>query len=33
VDISDIPVIEIDFPEDLEKARRQILPQIICRDE
>ncbi len=26
-DISDLPVIEIDFPEDLECARREIAPQ------
>ncbi|MFA7564948.1 MAG: hypothetical protein WCZ01_06800, partial [Candidatus Neomarinimicrobiota bacterium] len=29
VDISKIPVIEIDFPEDLERARQQIYPKII----
>jgi len=32
-DISDIPVIEIDFPEDLERARKQILPKIIAMNE
>ncbi|MBL7068224.1 MAG: phosphocholine cytidylyltransferase family protein [Candidatus Marinimicrobia bacterium] len=32
-DITDIPVIEIDFPEDLEKARKHILPRIKARDE
>jgi choline kinase len=32
-DVSDIPVIEIDFPEDLERARKQILPKIIAMDE
>ncbi|HPC35905.1 MAG TPA: phosphocholine cytidylyltransferase family protein [Candidatus Marinimicrobia bacterium] len=29
VDISQIPVIEIDFPEDLERARQQIYPKIV----
>ncbi|HCK98709.1 MAG TPA: hypothetical protein DHW42_01195, partial [Candidatus Marinimicrobia bacterium] len=32
-DISDIPVIEIDFPEDLEKARKKIYPRIKAMDE
>ena len=32
-DVSDIPVIEIDFPEDLERARKQILPKIIAMNE
>jgi choline kinase len=32
-DISDIPVIEIDFPEDLEKARKKIYPQIKAMNE
>lgn len=32
-DVSDIPVIEIDFPEDLERARKQILPKIVAMDE
>lgn len=30
--ISDIPVIEIDFPEDLEKARTIVLPKILAFD-
>lgn len=28
VDVSDLPCIEIDFPEDLERARGEILPRI-----
>jgi choline kinase len=33
IDISRIPVIEIDFPEDLERARKQVYPQIVSIDE
>ncbi|MFA6742733.1 MAG: phosphocholine cytidylyltransferase family protein [Candidatus Neomarinimicrobiota bacterium] len=33
VDITKIPVIEIDFPEDLERARKQIYPKIVSIDE
>ena len=29
VDVGDLPCIEIDFPEDLERARREIYPQIM----
>jgi choline kinase len=28
VDIADLPWIEIDFPDDLERARRRVWPQI-----
>ncbi len=28
-DISDLPWVEIDFPEDLETARREILPRLV----
>jgi len=33
VDITMIPTIEIDFPEDLERARKQVYPKIISIDE
>jgi len=33
IDISKIPVIEIDFPEDLERARKQVYPKIVSVDE
>jgi len=33
VDITKIPVIEIDFPEDLERARKQVYPKIVSIDE
>ena len=33
VDVSDIPCIEIDFPEDLETARRETYPLIVEFDE
>jgi choline kinase len=29
VDISDLPATEIDFPEDLQRAREQVLPQLV----
>lgn len=32
VDIAGLPWIEIDFPEDLERARREICPDIGCCD-
>lgn len=28
VDVSDVPWVEIDFPEDLERAKKEILPQV-----
>jgi choline kinase len=27
-DVTDLPWIEIDFPEDVERAREEILPQL-----
>jgi len=29
VDVSDLPCIEIDFPDDLDHARRQVAPQLV----
>lgn len=33
VDISDLPATEIDFPEDLEYARREIFPRLVSLNE
>ena len=30
-DVTGLPWVEIDFPEDLEKARREILPRLVDR--